>query len=91
MIIYRYGNANVWKIFTDLFDYFPLTALVSKFFPIGSFYYLMQVHLHAERTKKWGGIYLLTESLILCERERERERERGVGRGKGWGEYFLGS
>lgn len=25
----RYGNANVWKIFTDLFDYFPLTALVS--------------------------------------------------------------
>lgn len=27
--ICRYGNANVWKIFTDLFDYFPLTALVS--------------------------------------------------------------
>lgn len=25
----RYGNANVWKTFTDLFDYFPLTALVS--------------------------------------------------------------
>nr|VDD10483.1 unnamed protein product [Brassica rapa] len=25
----KYGNANVWKIFTDLFDYFPLTALVS--------------------------------------------------------------
>lgn len=25
---FRYGNANVWKIFTDLFDYFPLTALV---------------------------------------------------------------
>jgi hypothetical protein len=24
----KYGNANVWKIFTDLFDYFPLTALV---------------------------------------------------------------
>jgi hypothetical protein len=24
----RYGSANVWKIFTDLFDYFPLTALV---------------------------------------------------------------
>ena len=24
----RYGNANVWKTFTDLFDYFPLTALV---------------------------------------------------------------
>ncbi|XP_019242151.1 PREDICTED: serine/threonine-protein phosphatase PP2A catalytic subunit-like [Nicotiana attenuata] len=25
----KYGNANVWKTFTDLFDYFPLTALVS--------------------------------------------------------------
>jgi serine/threonine-protein phosphatase 2A catalytic subunit len=24
----KYGNANVWKIFTDLFDYFPLTALI---------------------------------------------------------------
>lgn len=28
--IYRYGNANIWKIFTDLFDYFPLTALVES-------------------------------------------------------------
>lgn len=24
----KYGNANVWKYFTDLFDYFPLTALI---------------------------------------------------------------
>jgi diadenosine tetraphosphatase ApaH/serine/threonine PP2A family protein phosphatase len=24
----RYGNANVWKYFTDLFDYLPLTALI---------------------------------------------------------------
>ena len=24
----KYGSANVWKSFTDLFDYFPLTALV---------------------------------------------------------------
>ena len=30
MFIDRYGNANVWKIFTDLFDYFPLTTLVSR-------------------------------------------------------------
>uniref|UniRef100_A0A1D1Z3J1 protein-serine/threonine phosphatase n=2 Tax=Anthurium amnicola TaxID=1678845 RepID=A0A1D1Z3J1_9ARAE len=28
--LHRYGNANVWKIFTDLFDYFPLTALVES-------------------------------------------------------------
>ena len=26
----KYGNANVWKIFTDLFDYMPLTALVDS-------------------------------------------------------------
>merc|ERR1711933_559434 len=26
----KYGNANVWKFFTDLFDYLPLTALVEK-------------------------------------------------------------
>ena len=26
----KYGNANVWKIFTDLFDYMPLTALVES-------------------------------------------------------------
>ncbi|KAL4481155.1 hypothetical protein ABPG72_015110 [Tetrahymena utriculariae] len=26
----KYGNANVWKYFTDLFDYLPLTALVEN-------------------------------------------------------------
>lgn len=26
----KYGNANVWKFFTDLFDYLPLTALVEN-------------------------------------------------------------
>ncbi|KVI08294.1 serine/threonine-protein phosphatase PP2A-2 catalytic subunit-like isoform X1 [Cynara cardunculus var. scolymus] len=26
----KYGNASVWKTFTDLFDYFPLTALVES-------------------------------------------------------------
>lgn len=25
----KYGNPNVWKYFTDLFDYLPLTALVN--------------------------------------------------------------
>ena len=28
----KYGNANVWKYFTDLFDYLPLTALVDRKF-----------------------------------------------------------
>ncbi|KAG0338426.1 hypothetical protein BG004_007243, partial [Podila humilis] len=26
----KYGNANVWKAFTDLFDYLPLTALIEE-------------------------------------------------------------
>uniref|UniRef100_A0A060T3M0 Serine/threonine-protein phosphatase n=1 Tax=Blastobotrys adeninivorans TaxID=409370 RepID=A0A060T3M0_BLAAD len=26
----KYGNAEVWKLFTDLFDYFPLTALIDN-------------------------------------------------------------
>ena len=26
----KYGSANVWKMFTDLFDYLPLTALVES-------------------------------------------------------------
>ncbi|KAJ8539876.1 hypothetical protein K7X08_014128 [Anisodus acutangulus] len=26
----KYGNANLWKTFTDLFDYFPLTALLDR-------------------------------------------------------------
>jgi serine/threonine-protein phosphatase 2A catalytic subunit len=26
----KYGNANVWKYFTDLFDYLPMTALVEN-------------------------------------------------------------
>jgi serine/threonine-protein phosphatase 2A catalytic subunit len=26
----KYGNANVWKFFTDLFDFLPLTALIDN-------------------------------------------------------------
>merc|ERR1719447_1175753 len=26
----KYGNANVWKYYTDLFDYFPLTSVVEN-------------------------------------------------------------
>jgi len=28
--IKKYGNANVWKYFTDLFDFLPLTALIES-------------------------------------------------------------
>lgn len=26
----KYGNANVWRYYTDLFDYLPLTAIVDN-------------------------------------------------------------
>lgn len=26
----KYGTANVWRDFTDLFDYLPLTALIEE-------------------------------------------------------------
>ena len=26
----KYGNSNVWKYFTDLFDYLPLTTVVDN-------------------------------------------------------------
>ena len=26
----KYGNPNVWKLYTDLFDYLPLTAVVEN-------------------------------------------------------------
>ena len=32
----KYGNPNVWKYFTDLFDYLPLTALVDGRVMMGS-------------------------------------------------------
>ena len=31
----KYGNANVWRFFTDLFDYLPLTALIDN--QVGAF------------------------------------------------------
>lgn len=38
----KYGNANVWKHFTDLFDYLPLTALIeSQVFKLMSFFHLL--------------------------------------------------
>lgn len=26
----KYGNANVWKVYTELFDFLPLTAVVEN-------------------------------------------------------------
>ena len=33
----KYGNANVWRYFTDLFDFLPLTALIDN--QVRAFYY----------------------------------------------------
>ena len=45
----QYGNLNVWKSFTDLFDYLPLTALVENKVHI-IFLYIFVVLLFAWRT-----------------------------------------
>lgn len=58
----RYGNANVWKTFTDLFDYFPLTALVCiqhfhMYMPTSFPHYLVNlteaVHLFCRLSQKY--------------------------------------
>jgi serine/threonine-protein phosphatase 2A catalytic subunit len=47
----KYGNANVWRFFTDLFDYLPLTALidnqVSSFFMYTLFSSIFCAHSHS--------------------------------------------
>ena len=48
----KYGNANVWKYFTDLFDYLPLTALIEQqarthlFAPFGMQLLLCNICMH---------------------------------------------
>ena len=39
----KYGNANVWRFFTDLFDFLPLTALIENQVRC-LFLYLYDVH-----------------------------------------------
>ena len=34
----KYGNANVWRFFTDLFDFLPLTALIDNQVCLYSYY-----------------------------------------------------
>jgi len=36
----KYGNANVWRFFTDLFDFLPLTALIDNQVRLLSLVYL---------------------------------------------------
>lgn len=45
----KYGSANVWKMYTDLFDYFPLTALVENVVRGGGALHMRAYSLPASR------------------------------------------
>jgi serine/threonine-protein phosphatase 2A catalytic subunit len=50
----KYGNANVWRFFTDLFDFLPLTALIDNQVRCFQFVYLpypLVVHLPRHRRR----------------------------------------
>ena len=58
----KYGNANVWKYFTDLFDYLPLTALVdSQVILLHLLFIIIQLYKKQRHGSKysqlriWGG------------------------------------
>ncbi len=46
----KYGSANVWKYFTDLFDYFPVTAVVENAVSV-----TMQWVDTDDSVRDWGG------------------------------------
>jgi len=48
----KYGNANVWRFFTDLFDFLPLTALIDN--QVSSLHYWI-----------WIG-NIVVDELVLC-------------------------
>ena len=68
----KYGNANVWKYFTDLFDYLPLTALVdTQVSPNYRFCYAFVCPLRTpDKMFKVGAIvcmrYRLTKAATSC-------------------------
>ena len=54
----KYGNANVWKFFTDLFDYLPLTALIDS--QVGVSMCLSRVWLTIRSSVFMEGYHLLS-------------------------------
>ena len=46
----KYGNANVWRYFTDLFDYLPLTALIENQVSTSCTYFPKQISDRYGRT-----------------------------------------
>lgn len=50
----KYGNANVWKYFTDLFDYLPLTALIESQVELpNSFFNIFYSDKYIEERSVW--------------------------------------
>ncbi|KAB5572861.1 hypothetical protein DKX38_000055 [Salix brachista] len=62
----KYGNANVWKTFTDLFDYFPLTALVSVCVGGGVLHYFLVWAFNVDMVSYVICSLLKVESEIFC-------------------------
>ena len=64
----KYGNANVWKYFTDLFDYLPLTALVDSQVSTGNCQ-----EKRIGRQKEEGGVFGWVGARIGGKQEGRRE------------------
>lgn len=63
----KYGNATVWKYFTDLFDYLPLTALVDgqvSLEPSTSCVEIHVVYMYC-KFRKYCDFVILDQSVIL--------------------------
>jgi serine/threonine-protein phosphatase 2A catalytic subunit len=60
----KYGNANVWRFFTDLFDYLPLTALIDNqvrpFVMMGDWLLMFSRHSNARFSVCMGDFHLLS-------------------------------
>ena len=53
----KYGNANVWRFFTDLFDFLPLTALIDN---------QVSVYLHHSPGVRYPLYNIASTVLFLC-------------------------
>ena len=52
----KYGNANVWRFFTDLFDFLPLTALIDNQVSICRLSVSLRVEDWRQRTPRFGAL-----------------------------------